>query len=247
MYDGLVTHRLITRVDGFIALTDAGCQELVAMGAAAESTTVIPNGVAAEDVDLAAGDGLENLQPAGLDAPYALFTGRLDQNKNVKFLVQQAEQFAARGLRLEIVGPDGGEGAQVRAAAAERDAINVRGPVSQRLRNLMLHGSALLVLPSGAEGLPTSALEALFCGVPVVASATSGNEALADSFGEGVSLFRPDTPTTLGTALDLALALSPATRLAIQRRARSMYSWDRLSERIEGVYRRAVEASPRPR
>ena len=116
--------------------------------------------------------------PADADDRLILFVGRLEQQKDPVLLVEAfaAAQANARNLRLVVVG-DGGllEDAQRRAAecgvAARVHWLGYRGRAD--MPGLM-NASDVLLLPSRFEGMPITVLEALACGLPVVATAVGG-------------------------------------------------------------------------
>jgi glycosyltransferase involved in cell wall biosynthesis len=63
-----------------------------------------------------------------------------------------------------------------------------------------LHAADLLVLPSLAEGLPSSATEAMATGVPVIATDIAGTSELIDHGVTGL-LVRPTDPQALADAV----------------------------------------------
>jgi glycosyltransferase involved in cell wall biosynthesis len=115
-------------------------------------------------------------------------------------------------LRAQQVGLDiAGEGELrdelERAAAGLPVAFRgrIEGPraVADYLRSLDVY-----VMPSRYEGLPNAMLEALSCGVPVVATDTPG---MAEATRGAVRLVAPDDPPALAAAILQALRQPPST------------------------------------
>src|SRR5262249_45998794 len=75
-------------------------------------------------------------------------------------------------VRLVCAGIDRGSGAGLRdAAAADPDALVLTGAVDEAALINLYCGAALLAYPSMYEGFGLPILEAMQCGVPVVAAA----------------------------------------------------------------------------
>jgi glycosyltransferase involved in cell wall biosynthesis len=68
----------------------------------------------------------------------------------------------------------------------------------------------LFVMPSRYEGLPNAVLEALACGLDVVASDAPG---MRTALGDGVPLVTPDDPAALAGAISAALSAPRAERV----------------------------------
>ncbi len=66
-----------------------------------------------------------------------------------------------------------------------------------------LRGLDLFVMPSRYEGLPNAVLEALACGVPVVATDVPG---MAEAAGSAARMVPPDDPSALASAILASLA-----------------------------------------
>jgi glycosyltransferase involved in cell wall biosynthesis len=133
-----------------------------------------------------------------------LYVGDLVPPKGVEALVAAAITLAAdrHPLRLDLVG-DGplraGLEARVAAAGAE-DAVTFHGArpraeVADRMR-----GADALVLPSHNEGTPVSVMEALTCGIPVVATDVGGIPELVTEGANGL-LVPPRDQEALTAAL----------------------------------------------
>lgn len=155
---------------------------------------------------------------AGLAGTFAVgFAGRLVPLKRVDSIIEAAEHAVRKHpeLLLCILG-DGPS-----RAALEGRARNL----GDRIRFLGWQDSArwmplfdVLVLPSESEGLPFCILEAMACGVPVIASAVGGiPEAVVD--GETGLLVQPGSAPELLLAIE-ALLGDADTRLRMGRAGR---------------------------
>lgn len=144
--------------------------------------------------------------------------------------------------RLELVG-DGPERPRIEA---EVRALGLEGEVSFRgemddLTNL--YGSSdVFLLPSESESFGLAALEAMACGVPVVASDVGG---LPDVVADGETGFLTPVGDVAAMAETTARLLMDDRRWAemsrlARERARTCFGLDRSVDRYEAVYRRVL-------
>jgi glycosyltransferase involved in cell wall biosynthesis len=159
-------------------------------------------------------------------------------------------------LRIECAG-DGDLGKVERYAAAMNMAarVKMRGWLDQEASEQLLSRAAAFVLPSYAEGLPMSLLEAMAAGCPVVATRVGG---IPDLITDGVDglLVAPGDPHALAAALQRILrdpAFARQLGNAARRTIANRYTAERSLERLEQIYaglgvRRAPlrKASPAP-
>lgn len=135
--------------------------------------------------------------PAG---PYIVAAGRLVPNKNMALLLR-AYAKADPGARLVILGEGPERPALERLAASLGIAGRVDMPGFVANPFALLARAQAYAMPSNAEGFPNGLVEAMACGVPVVATncASGPSEILAD---------RPRSAVTGGIDVD-AGALVP--------------------------------------
>jgi glycosyltransferase involved in cell wall biosynthesis len=170
-----------------------------------------------------------------------VFAGRCEASKGIFDLLEAAGVLRAQvpGLRIECAG-DGDLGKVQRYAASMNLAarVKMRGWLGKEACEQLLSRAAVFVLPSYAEGLPMSVLEAMAAGCPVVATKVGG---IPDLITDGVDglLVPPGDPDALAAALqrilrDRAFAqqLGNAARQTIANR----YTAERTLERLEQIY-----------
>jgi len=176
--------------------------------------------------------------------PFVLAAGRLTEPKNFPGLLDAVLLLRRRGVRLRVM--IAGEG-PLRAFLERRvdelgigDQILLPG-VANDLPELML-GADLFVLPSLWEGLPLALLEAMACGLPVVATQIAG---VADVVEDGVSglLVPPGYAAALAQAMADLLA-DPTRRAAFGAAGleivRRNYSFERVDRELGALYARLL-------
>jgi glycosyltransferase involved in cell wall biosynthesis len=105
-----------------------------------------------------------------------LYTGRLSREKGLDFLIRSfAKTHAAMPLRLLILG-DGKEKKPLQELIRQC-CVEGRVQLMPAVENVVpfLQSADVFVLPSRFEGLSNSLLEAMACGVPVIATRVTGN------------------------------------------------------------------------
>src|SRR3989344_3774780 len=111
---------------------------------------------------------LDIFRPTDSQKEYDLiFVGRLEKNKGLELFVDAAIKTNARAL---IVG-DGSLASDIKTRCTKYTNIVFHGWANdQREIAELINKSVLLVMPSNNEGGPRGVLEAMACGVPVLAT-----------------------------------------------------------------------------
>lgn len=176
------------------------------------------------------------------DPVVAAFLGRLTEKKGVFDLVRAVGLLPAQQrerLRLVLAGHEdpGPVHAAIRAAGVA-DAVEVCNYLPPAERDALLARAQILVLPSHAEGLPMSVLEAMAWGLVPVVTPVGGLPALIRDGDNGVLVPVAD-PEALATALG-KLLVDDAARHAIGARARDdarAYAADAWAARLADLWR----------
>ncbi|TDD30201.1 glycosyltransferase family 1 protein [Actinomadura sp. KC06] len=233
--------------DAVIATCADETAELAAMGVPRDRVRVVPCGV---DLDLFTPDG----RTAGSrDRHRLVVVSRLVERKGVDTAIRalahlpDAELAVAGGPHR---GDLDGEPEVRRLRAVARDAgvagrVEFLGRLGRTEVPALLKSATLAVTLPWYEPFGMVPLEAMACGVPVVASAVGGH---LDTVVDGVTGVHvpPRDPGAAARAIR-ALLDAPAKRAAMgsaaSDRARDHYSWARVAADTAGVYRHAAALS----
>lgn len=229
-------------VDAFITISRDIDRELDAIGVPSDRRAAIPNGVdSTRFTPLSRPERVRLRQTLDLppDGLVTIFTGRLATEKGLDDLLTawSAVRSSHSGALLLLVG----SGDQ-RRTLEDRAGEGVRFAGSVLDVAPYLQAADLFVLPSVAEGLSNSLLEAMSTGLPCLATAVGGTPDLIDH-GRNGWLVPPGEPTHLRQAI-LGLLANAELRRKLGRRARqhveTQYSLSRIADEMHELYRRLV-------
>jgi glycosyltransferase involved in cell wall biosynthesis len=230
-----LTRLVARRVDGVVAVTQRQVPPLEALGYRRGRIEVVPNGVFERDVqDVEASSELES------DGVSILCVAGLRREKRVDLFVEAVAR--ARRDNQRIRGYVAGEGPERERLErlAEGSGVTLLGVRRDVLG--LIRGANALCLPSEAEALPMSILEAMALERPVVATNVGGTpEQVVD--GETGHLVPPGEPEPIRRAL-LALAADPERAremgAAGRRRQRERFSGEAMVDGYLRVFEEAV-------
>lgn len=223
-----------------IAVSGATRDDLVAMlNVPEEKITVVHHGVRPVAAQLSDATVQATLARLEVPRPYVLFLGTVQPRKNLQRLIGAFRQIVDAGLpqTLVIAGRMGWLAEPIRAAVAACGLIgrvHFAGYVADGDLPALYSGADAFAFPSLSEGFGMPALEALACGVPVVASDTTS---LPEIVGEAGLLVDPLDEPAIGAALVRALTdetLRARLALAGPERA-AQFSWERCARETLAV------------
>lgn len=242
-YDFARVHKrlapLLHRVWRRAAAVVANSQGLRALGHAFQPKVpiaVIPNGVDLEQFKV----GEHKWTPARM-----LFVGRVVYQKGLDILLDALGSLKEKPWTLDIVG-DGPRQEKLQAQAEElglTDRVKFLGWQNGAELVQRYSEANLFVYPSRHEGMPNAVLEAMACGLPVLATHIAGNEELVTHKETGLLV-----PSEDANALRAALSqLLPDTDerqrmgAAARKRVATQYSWQRVSKEYLELMQRVLE------
>jgi glycosyltransferase involved in cell wall biosynthesis len=178
------------------------------------------------------------------EAPLAVWVGTLDRAhffKRLDLMLDALGRPRADGVHLLVVG--GGELLpECRAAAASAglgDRVHFAGAVTHERLPRLLRAAGLLALSSDLESFGIVLIEAMACGLPVIATDLPGVRAVVDDGRTGLIVPRGDGEALAGAIGRLARA-EPAARRAMGAAGRATcearWGWPTVVGRLEEVY-----------
>jgi glycosyltransferase involved in cell wall biosynthesis len=238
--------------DRVIAVSPHVADQAVELGAQRQRVRVIRSGV--DVARFCPRDRRQARQELRLrsEAPLVLFVGNLEPRKQVDLLLR-ALGYVRRSLPeagLAIVGSGASAGADDQTAYLQqfsvelglRPAVHFAGAVDAEDLLRWYAAADVFALPSSSEAQGIVALEAMACGLPVVASAVGG---LLDTLNDAKTgyLVPPGDLIALAERL-LSLLTDPARRTAIGHAARRAvereFSWHNTARATIDVYREVL-------
>jgi len=181
-------------------------------------------------------------------ATLLVYVGGMNPHKNLLGLLRAMPEVIATqpATHLAIVGDTSGKGFWdnvpalkefVRTHAPLERHVHFTGYLGDAQLVELLNGAAALVFPSLWEGFGLPAVEAMSCGVPVLAS---GLSSLPEVVGDAGLFFDPESPAAIAACLLQFLGspeLRPRLRAIALERART-FTWARAAELAEDCFRR---------
>jgi len=168
-----ISHR-IWKEAAFVVPNSTGLKKLARRTAPELSMPVIPNGVnTAYFFPLKKKTHSKSLQ--------IISTGRLISRKGYADLIQALQ--GVKGITLTLAGHGNLRKQLERQAAGLSVPCQFTGPVDRDAVRNLLQSNDLFVLPSLNEGMSNSILEAMACGLPIIATDTGGSAELITDNG----------------------------------------------------------------
>ena len=181
------------------------------------------------------------------DKKIVIYAGKLTQMKAVDVLLQAVRLYEDRlPETLTLIVGDGEEREELEHLAEDLRLQSVRflGNVDQQSLRRLYNASDISVVPSRREAFGLVALEAMACGIPVVATNSGG---LPDFVNDEVGvLVKPEDPQDLAEGIMNALRRAdgpsfPEWRRKIANYVRTQYAQDTIIHELEELYQRSIQ------
>jgi glycosyltransferase involved in cell wall biosynthesis len=182
----------------------------------------------------------------GVSKDYVLTVGTVVAHKNLVSLVQAMRILRERGeppLQLLAVGAKGWGNAKLREAVQRSrlpdEVIRFLGFVPEEDLPMLYSGACSFVFPSLYEGFGLPLVEAMACGVPIVAANTSS---VPEVVGDAALLVPPTQPEAFAEAILRVRSDKDLRRAMIEKglRRAACFGWDKAARQLLQCLRKVV-------
>ncbi|AYK15552.1 glycosyltransferase family 4 protein [Methanosarcina flavescens] len=229
----LIESRLFNISDIITSVASSVSQELGEYGLNPGDVEVIGNGV---DENLFC--PIQNKT----NEKYILYTGRLSYRKGLVDFIECGISVCSRypdvNFKLTGKGPLFEKLKGIVHESGYQDRFEFLGHVEKSKLIELYQNATIFVLPSHYEGLPTTLLEAMSCGLPVVATAVSGNLDVIESGKNGI-LVPIKSPDRMAEAVSFLLdneKLRTELGIAARKTIEQKFTWSAISDKILRCY-----------
>jgi glycosyltransferase involved in cell wall biosynthesis len=244
--DLAIGREVLKEAEKIIVVSNATKNYVLSLGADSEKIRVLHNGVDVNRFRPLTGVKDEMRKKLGIskDSSVVLTVRRLVYKNGIDTLIESAKVAVKKNPRLFFLvvgkGPDFGKVKEKIEELGIQENFRLTGFVSDEALPFYYNVADFFVLPSkSGEGLPLVALEAMACGVPVIATNVGGiSEVMEEDHGK---LVPPNSPDSLAEAI---LEFSHSELSALKKDLRAMieqkYSWDRNVEKLVEIYEELI-------
>ena len=240
--DFAVGKAVLKEADKIIVVSNATMRYVLSLGADPEKIELLYNGVDLERFKPLTGvkDAVREKLGISKNAVVVITVRRLVYKNGVDTLIDSAKIAIKKNPRLVFLAVgEGPDFAEVKARIEQLgigNSFRLMGFVSDEDLPVYYNAADFFVLPSkSGEGLPLVALEAMACGLPVVATKVGGiSEIMMEDYGKIVP---PDNPDALAEAvLEFSHRELSALKNGLRSRIEQKFSWDKNVERLVKIY-----------
>lgn len=232
VYEKTISRWIITNSDKIIAVSNAVMKHALKLGASHKKIKVIPNGVDLKEF------GLREFKKT--ESKKIIFVGRLFPNKGIQYLVEAAPIILARHPDVEFIiigkGPMETELKKLIGRLNVEHAFRFLGIVPSVPE--IMRECDIFVRPSLTEGMPLTILEAMACGLPIIASKIPGTSEVVKDGETGILIKPGDVKQLSDAVIKLIEDENYAKRIRVRAYEfiRNHYSWDRIAEEYLKIY-----------
>lgn len=177
---------------------------------------------------------------------YILYVGALDSLKGLIDLINSAKYITFKNLSLKFILIGKGHMKKYLKKLIRKNSLennfSLMGYLNQKKLLGYYQNASIFVLPSYHEGLPTAVLEAMSCGIPIVATAVPGTSEIIED-GETGLLVPPKSPKKLADSImgllddqELIKKFSKNGRKHVEKN----FNWFKITDNFEKIYSNVI-------
>ena len=232
--------KVLAHSDAIISVSESYIYESRFLGKYRDKIIVIPNGINLEEFDIPySKEECRDLLKLDKEKNIILFVGSLHPLKGPHILLKAIPKVIRKNRDTLFVFVGGGDIDRYKKLSEElgvREYVKFTGYVDKN-KPFYYKASDIFVLPSFLECLPLVILEAMACGVPIVASKVGGIPDVVKDGWNGLLVPPGDSEALANAIIYLLENEDIRERMGKNGRERvKNYSWDKIAEETEKVY-----------
>jgi glycosyltransferase involved in cell wall biosynthesis len=251
LYEKLFFKILLSRCDSCIALSESDARFLTSF-VTKDRIRIIPNAINSADLlhnskqDIDQFLKIHNLE----DKKIILYVGRLMALKGINYLIEAFFDVKNEMKDPSVVLVIAGEGDEYNSLKKITNEYNLIDSVrfikylSDTERNYLYQSSLLFALPSLSEGFPTTVLEAMFYGIPVIGTDIP---VMKQHFSDSALLVPQRNSRALADAI-LYLFSDPGSALELSLKGKDKvinnFTWDSIVKKYLDIYTQVISTRP---
>lgn len=244
--DLTVGKEILKLANRIIVVSDATKKYVLSLGAGSNKIVVLHNGVDIQRFRPADGIKEEMRKKLGIhkNAKVALSVRRLVYKNGIDTLIKSAETVVKKNANLVFLvigkGPDLAEVKERIIQLKLEKNIRLLGFIPDEELPLYYNTADFFILPSkSGEGLPLVSLEAMACGLPVIATKVGGVEEIMEkNFG---IIIPPNNPNSLEEAiLDFSKRDFSIVKKDLRLAMELKHSWDKNVKKLIKIYEELI-------
>jgi glycosyltransferase involved in cell wall biosynthesis len=249
-YSQYIGRYIFTKSDRIVVLSNSDRDYILSFGINREKIMTIPNAIDPLNytqqhmgqTDLEIFKSKYNLKGKRI----ILYVGQIIPRKGINFLIRAIPIVKEKLKDNDLIFIFIGSGSSIDALKKQADYLEIgstvlfTGSVSSQDLCMFYKSSELYVLPSLSEGLPTTILEAMYFGLPVISTNIPG---IRDHFFDTALLVPPRDENALAESIiNLLTDTVLAKRLSQtgKHHVLSRYTWDRVAKEYEALYKNVI-------
>lgn len=233
IYEQVFVRFVLNRVDKAVVLSESDREHFFSLGMPKDKISIIPNGIDTKVFVRPDSQQLEEFKNRlGVKSPIILYLAVISERKGIFDLIRAFENINDNKYTLLVVGdgPDKGRAVELAESLNLTDRIIFTGKLSFSDLICAYSSAEVYVLPSYFEGMPTTVMEALVLGCPVIATDIPG---VKDNFKDVATLVPPGDATTLAKTIEEILQNKPVVNSDA---LREKYEGKKVFEKYDKIY-----------
>lgn len=248
IYDNIVGSVVLKIADKIITVSERQIEDTIKWNGNIERNKLVyvPNGIFMDEFkNINYGEEIYQRYNFG-NGPLILGVGRILPRKGFIYLIDAAKKIKLRhpNVKLVIVGPDSGDMQNLINRINENylsNCVFLLGAVKREELMYLYSRANIFVIPSLYEGLPTTLLEAMVFGKPIVGSDIDGIRTVIDNGVDGL-LVPPANVEMLAENICLLLEdRNLANRISDNAKEKvKSYDWNIIASQIRNIYEQTI-------